>query len=636
MPEKQLDSVKKQFINYLDSLGLSPKTHKNYRSDLTHFLAWAILKVKSFGAYAETLTEIVPFLTLDLANDYKDFMLENSTPAKTINRRLSTLRHLSKFLLQSHVLDFDFTGEIDNIGKKIVRVSSPDPVIGEFKSYLEKEKVSSNTIKNYLSDIKHLTTVVPILSTANPEIIKKYHEQVSHDFSPASAKRKSISVKKFLSWAKNQGLVNFEVEEKANPAKNAVKTPGNHRLNNWYRKYQSIPGVGYLNAVVILILFFALGFGVYNQFIKNAIQPLAYPSSLVRPNRYLSFQGRLTNNFGNPVASPTNVVFNLYSGSTGGPSLWNSGTCSITPDSDGVFSTLLGSDCGSELTSDIFSQNAAIWLGVTVSTDAEATPRVQIATVAYSLNSETLQGYPASSSATANTVPVVNNAGQIVLAVSSPKIQSTSGTFAIEGQAVTIDTPSGSNGNITLSPDGTGQVNLNFNGASPGSGTGMVNATDANLTSGSLYYGSVANNSTTYNLLQLQSGSSPTNKFVVDYAGDITAAGYASISGNLTLAGGARSIQTTSFNPLTIGGATTGNIILNPSNGVAGGNISPGVTDVTDLGSSSSLEFRNIYGKTLYQNGNQVCDSSGLISGCTSNFWQLNSKFSPLQTQLMI
>ena len=290
-----------------------------------------------------------------------------------------------------------------------------------------------------------------------------------------------------------------------------------------------------------------------------------------------------------------------------------------------VFSTLLGSGCGTELTSDIFSANPAVWLGVTVAADAEALPRVQIATVAYSLNSETLQGYPASSSATINTVPVINNAGQMVLAATSPLIQSTSGTFGIQGQAITLSSTSGSNGNITISPDGTGSANFIFSGASPGGGTGMLNATDANLTSGSLIYGAVANNSSTYNLLQLQSGSSLTNKFLIDYAGNVTAAGTASISGNLTLAGGARSIQTTTDSNLTLGGSTTGNIVLSPSNDIAGGNVSPHVTNMTDLGTSSLL-FRNIYGTTIYQGVNQVCDSSGLITGCGGiNYWALGN-----------
>jgi site-specific recombinase XerD len=158
MPNKQFDSVKKEFIEYLDSLGLSPASHKNYRSDLGHFIAWAILKIRSIGSYVESLTEIVPFLSNDLGREYRNFMSENSVPAKTTNRRLSTLRHLSKFLLGNHITDHDFTKDIENVSSNSIKKITVHPIFNNFKSYLENEKVSPNTIKNYLSDIRHFLT----------------------------------------------------------------------------------------------------------------------------------------------------------------------------------------------------------------------------------------------------------------------------------------------------------------------------------------------------------------------------------------------------------------------------------------------------------------------------------------------
>lgn len=154
MPEKELDSIKNEFVKYLDSLGISPKSHKNYRSDLTHFIGWAILKIRSFGSYADSLSEIVPFLSHNLARGYKNYMSENKAPAKTINRRLSTLRHLARFLTATQVIDLDFMDGIENIGTVVKKRADIDPVINDFRSFLEAEKVSSNTIKNYMSDIK--------------------------------------------------------------------------------------------------------------------------------------------------------------------------------------------------------------------------------------------------------------------------------------------------------------------------------------------------------------------------------------------------------------------------------------------------------------------------------------------------
>jgi site-specific recombinase XerD len=171
MPEKQLDSIKLEFVKYLDSLGISPKSHKNYRSDLSHFIGWALLKIRSFGSYAESLSEIVPFLNSTLAHEYKKYMTENSTPSKTVNRRLSTLRHLARFLTSTQVVDLDFMAGVENIGFGGKKKPSTVPVVEDFKAFLEAEKVSPNTIKNYLSDIKQfmswLETNQPINQSTN-------------------------------------------------------------------------------------------------------------------------------------------------------------------------------------------------------------------------------------------------------------------------------------------------------------------------------------------------------------------------------------------------------------------------------------------------------------------------------------
>lgn len=158
MPEKELDITKNEFIKYLDSLGLSPKSHKNYRSDLNHFIAWAILKIRTFGSYVESLSDMVPFLSAELCREYKNYMSQNSAPAKTINRRLSTLRHLSRFLTMTQVVDEDFMGGIENTLLRAKKIQGSDPVVEDFKHFLEAEKVSPNTIKNYISDIKQFMT----------------------------------------------------------------------------------------------------------------------------------------------------------------------------------------------------------------------------------------------------------------------------------------------------------------------------------------------------------------------------------------------------------------------------------------------------------------------------------------------
>lgn len=154
MLQKSSDSIKQNFFEYLTGLGISPKSHKNYKSDLVHFSGWLILKVRSFGSYIESLTEAVPFLSSEIAGEYKNYMVNNKIPAKTINRRLSTLRHLSRYLLSSENLVINFMKDIENISVANRRKSMVSPVVNDFRSYLETQKVSKNTVKNYVSDIR--------------------------------------------------------------------------------------------------------------------------------------------------------------------------------------------------------------------------------------------------------------------------------------------------------------------------------------------------------------------------------------------------------------------------------------------------------------------------------------------------
>jgi hypothetical protein len=100
--------------------------------------------------------------------------------------------------------------------------------------------------------------------------------------------------------------------------------------------------------------------------------------------------------------------------------------------------------------------------------------------------------------------------------------------------------------------------------------------------------------------------------------------GNASVSGTLAFHTGTGTIQSTTFSPLVLGGTTTGNITLSPSNDIAGGFVAPNVTNVSDLGTASLL-WRNIRGTNIFQGANQVCDSSGAHCLGNSLLWQLNS-----------
>lgn len=159
-----MEDTANNFLTYLENLGVSKKTLKNYKSDLKHFTGWLLVKIRSWGATADNLSEAVPYLSSQIAKEYRAFLAQAQTPFKTINRRLSTLRHLSKFLRSQNLISQGFAAEltnvlptsnIKNIHPKYIERHQIDHMMESFASHLEKQKLSQNTIKNYLSDIRH-------------------------------------------------------------------------------------------------------------------------------------------------------------------------------------------------------------------------------------------------------------------------------------------------------------------------------------------------------------------------------------------------------------------------------------------------------------------------------------------------
>ena len=105
-----------------------------------------------------------------------------------------------------------------------------------------------------------------------------------------------------------------------------------------------------------------------------------------------------------------------------------------------------------------FSQEYSnVWLEVQVNSEILIT-RQPIKSVAYALNSETLQGYPASASAVESTVLVMNDNGKVVLGNTNPILEATGDSLLLPAKTVTLESASGSNEDMLINPDGTGRT----------------------------------------------------------------------------------------------------------------------------------------------------------------------------------
>lgn len=122
--------------------------------------------------------------------------------------------------------------------------------------------------------------------------------------------------------------------------------------------------------------------------------------------------------------------------------------------------------------------------------------------------------------------------GILTLEGSNPAIKGVGGLL-VSSENISLSAIDGSDGDIVINPDGSGNLNLIFEG----SAGNQVNAIDANLKTGSLYYGYVGNNNTSYNLLLLQSGSSSSTKFSVSASGDTFIKGDITNVKNINLTG---------------------------------------------------------------------------------------------------
>ena len=139
---------------------------------------------------------------------------------------------------------------------------------------------------------------------------------------------------------------------------------------------RSFQGVGLITIIFILSLF--LPFTSYGA---------------VGINAQIPFQGTLKNSSGTALTGAYDMVFKIYDAPSAGVVLWT-GTYNDVAVSAGIFEVMLGSGA-SPLTLNF--NDDTYYLGVTVGTDPEMTPRERLGASGYAINADMLDGLHASS-----------------------------------------------------------------------------------------------------------------------------------------------------------------------------------------------------------------------------------------------
>jgi len=109
------------FFKYLQGRGIAKNTFRFYRSDFLHFQKWLheyFTKISERKIDADSFYSYIPYLDRSVVKNYIKFLKDNNTPLKTINRRLSTIRHLSNYLQLYGYISNDITKNIENESSK--------------------------------------------------------------------------------------------------------------------------------------------------------------------------------------------------------------------------------------------------------------------------------------------------------------------------------------------------------------------------------------------------------------------------------------------------------------------------------------------------------------------------------------
>lgn len=158
-----MEKIISLFKLYLKSQHLSQISSTNYLVDLRNFLEWYILKLTTERVTftEEDCASLARYFSQERIEDYKNFLLNNSSPIKTINRRLSSLRKFGSFCVEQGWLIDNPTRNIKNSGIKTpAELNEYDHILIEFKNDMLNKSINPITAKNYLVDARQFINFI--------------------------------------------------------------------------------------------------------------------------------------------------------------------------------------------------------------------------------------------------------------------------------------------------------------------------------------------------------------------------------------------------------------------------------------------------------------------------------------------
>jgi len=198
---------------------------------------------------------------------------------------------------------------------------------------------------------------------------------------------------------------------------------------SWQKRLMPSPGNMIFTLLLVSTLLVAQNIGVLSLF--------AAPNAQTASTGTIAYQGRLADANGAPLTETVNMSFRLYNAAAGGAPLWEeqwTGTTSVQV-SDGLFNVMLGSV--SPIPQEVITGNSNLFLGITVGTDSEMSPRVQLGSVPFATQALTVPD----GSITSRKVKLAH--GETKANFDSWRIELTTEEMELAGTrtSITLDTP---------------------------------------------------------------------------------------------------------------------------------------------------------------------------------------------------
>jgi site-specific recombinase XerD len=497
---------------------LSKVSVKNYVSDIRKFLEY--VETNHAGATTADLNH-------DLVESYKNFLLSKSTPIKTINRYISSLRRFGAFLEKNFGIQNPVFG-IQSIQPKITLTDLKNI----YSSYLKDQNKSESTIKNYISDLDQFFIFIftsykldTLPSTADQitGICERYEAQLRvSGKSSETVARHIVSLKQFFAFAHTHGYSqtnpffqkdtqNISVQAQIIPSPR-IPTPATQAPSPAIlRPIEPTPRTSRLPLYFLAFSLVALASAFGYSFIKELSSPLTNSQrqliSFIKDHELtLSPSGTLKLDQETlKVIAPLLPNVKNSKGEVAGVSTLGGSEITFGGALDENFNLSLKGD----VTADQFIST----------TTTEAPLIVSSKQLVNNLNADMVDGFHADTNAGKGEIPAIDQNGQITF-VDPTKIYSEE-SLSVEAASLNLASTFGSDGSVNINPDGSGKVNILANNQS--GQTLLIN--NAQLTSGSLIQGQVGNNSNNFSFLKFLKGNQLTPVFDVSGNGDIKFAG---------------------------------------------------------------------------------------------------------------